>query len=224
MRLILILQFILAPALAWANQAELVRCAAELKAIHTDDLSSQIFHVNGVILGSRRMLEPKVRSQVLLFVSNERTSRAYLLGGASSRVRIEIPHPDPRRDNQIHFIHYSHSDIYGSRLGDAYVDVPPAGHRAPSDYVAIKPVNLPPALLHRYILQLIADEILRVSRLHLRGKLSRSDLLAGNLSLCRGLKTEDTKMANWLDSQIADLEIASTPVRPLRMPAAVLGQ
>ncbi len=217
---LVVLIIVILPSLSFANQAEILRCAAELKAIHPDGFGAGIFHINGLVLGSARLPGANGQSQAVLFVSNLRVSKAFALGKSITRLRVQFPNPDPRQEDQTHFIQYSHSDIYGSKIGEAYVDITLPGGAAPSDYLAAKPIVMSELAVRGHILQLIADELSRMSRLHLRGKLSRADLLAGNLSLCKGLKTDDSKLSRWLDSQVAELEVASTPVRIFnRIPA-----
>lgn len=208
MRFLFLTFLILISAPVAANQAALLRCAAELKQIHPDEFDSRLFFTNGLLIGSARVSG----GQALLFISNERVSMAYPLKSTTTRLRINFPHSDPRRDNQTYFIQYTHSDVFGSRLGEAHIESPAAG-RAPSDYAELKPASMPQGQVKRQILQLVAGQIHRVSELHSQGKLGKADLLAGNLSLCRGLGGGDEAMAKWLDRQIGELELASSPAR-----------
>lgn len=211
-----LLTFVLAlPTAAPAEQSGLLRCAFELKQIHPDEFDSRLFLVNGLLIGSARVHG----GRTLLFIANERVSMAYPLTAGGTGLRIEFPHADPRKESQTHFFQYTHSDVFGSKLGNAGIELPPAG-KAPSDYAQVKPATISQEQVRRQLVRLIADQVHRVAELHAQGKLGRADLLAGNLSLCRGLARGDPRMAQWLDRQIGELELASTPSRTSgRIPA-----
>jgi hypothetical protein len=205
---------------AQASELAMVRCASELKRIHANEFAANFFVENNMIVGSVRSRPAGgERDEIWLLLANEHTSRAFKIRPASRRFRLEFPNADPRLGSELLFLHYSHSDIYGSRLGYLLAQLPPQGS-APSDYTEVRELPLPAGTARAKVLQLLSAEVERVSHYFRIGKLTRNELLAGNISFCRGLAASDSALARLFDKQIGELEFASTPARTLnRIPA-----
>lgn len=192
----------------------------ELKLILSDHNPSRLFYSGGLVLGSGRQRDQKGQDQVWLLMANERAAEAYLLGSGRGRLSVEFPHPDPRHGRETVFIQYSHSDIFGPRLGHVQVANPPPP-LAPSDYVATPALRIGEAKVLSQLLKLLAEDLTDIAKLFRQGRLARSDLLAGNLSLCRGLSVENEQIVQSIDQKVNELELASTPLKMfLRAPAS----
>jgi len=202
----------------FASQVELLRCVEELKTIRSEDTTTLEFQL-GLAIGATSFKNSQQKSELNLLVANERGVFAFpILRGKINYLQVEIPHPDPRRKPRLLFLAYSHSDVYGSRLLGIDWDLPPQG-RAPSQYKTISNVGTVPS--ERQFQQLIAEELKRLSDLYRRGELGKADLLAGNLSLCRRLGSQDQKLSEWLNRQIGELELVSSEQKlGSRLPAS----
>lgn len=196
---------------AGATELELLRCVSELKSILADK-PTDLFYSNGLALGARGNI---------LFVATERDIYAFPLNRTQySSLRLEIPSPDPRRENVSFFIRFFHSEVYGSRLSEMSVDKPALPHKI-TDYQMAQPMPLDENVKKRNLSLLIQDDLSEINGRFQRGTLTRMDLMAGNLSLCRGSAFGDQGIGKSLNQKITDLELVSREsIRPTRAPAS----
>ncbi len=205
------------------NQVNILRCVAEIKSIEAKSSPSQIFQQGGLAVGSTRLKGRDQREQIWFFALNDRELTVLRLPeDGRQNVRFELPNADPRKAKQIHYAVYSHSDIFGSRLVALGTDSPPEGYFV-NQFQTVKPVAVSKSLAQRYFVQIIGAELRKLAALYRDNKISRSELLAGNLSLCRGISQEDASMSKWLNRQITELEVVSQDTGIGRRTPASLG-
>lgn len=206
-----------------SNQVNLLRCVAEIKNIQGRSAPSQIFQTPHLILGSARFKEQGQKEQIWLFALNDREIAVIRLPESGRQnVSFVLPNADPRKTSQTHYVVYSHSDVYGSRVVTTSVDSPPVNFTS-SQFKASKPVALSKTLAQRYFIQLIGGELRQIADLYRKNRLSHTELLSGNLSLCRGMSDVDQAMSSWLDRQITELEVVSQDTGFGRRTPASLG-
>lgn len=205
------------------NQVQILRCVAEIKSIEARSSPSQIFQQGGLAFGSSRLKGPNQREQIWLFALNERELTVLRLPEEGRQnVSFELANADPRKAKQVHYVVYSHSDIFGSRLVAFGTDTPPDGFYV-NQFQTVKPISLTKSVAQRHFIQIIGAELQKLATLFRENKLTRAELLSGNLSLCRGLSREDPAISKWLDRQITELEVVSQDTGFGRRTPASLG-
>lgn len=186
-----------------ASQIELLRCVQELKQIQSKE-NNRLELQAGLALGY---------GERYLLLATERSVYAYpVKKGTYQLYQMEVPNADPRKLSRRLFLSFSHSQVYGSRLKTIDWDQPPH-ELAPSQFSFTE--SLARVDGQHEMLELINDELSEIIGLHRQGRLSRTALLDGNLSLCRGLSGARTNVAENIVKQISELEVAST-LRPGR--------
>ena len=197
-------------SVSWASEVDLLRCAMELNQIETRESTLDV--QAGMVIAAGHIIRTKGPSSAVLILLNERGNFLLpLVSGRLNHLQVRLPDPDPRREDRDLYISYSQSEIFGSQLIAMSFDLPPNGYSFRS-YSKVEIVRADATYSRWLMMKTIEKEIGRLQDKVQSGRLPRANLLAGNLSLCRGLKSEN------LNQQIADLE---APLKFSRTPAGI---